>query len=67
MAGKAKVDKQNFEFPNLEILCYYLEAANSHPSNALDHLKNLAHCVDKIQSYIEMVDEQWSGKNENEY
>ena len=39
---KKRGDKNDFYFPTLEQLCYNLEAANSHPSRALDHLKDLA-------------------------
>ena len=56
---------RNFYFPTLELLCYNLEAANSHPSYALDHLKDLASDVDKIQENLEMVDEYF-GKAKNE-
>ena len=56
-----------FYFPTLELLCYNLEAANSHPSYALDHLKDLAQDVDKISEHLEMVDEYIAkGKNEVE-
>jgi hypothetical protein len=43
-----------------------LEAANSHPSFALDHLKALAMDVDKIISHLDMVEEYFGkGKDEN--
>jgi len=49
------------------VLCYNLEAANSHPSFALDHLKDLAFDVDKISQHLEMVDEYFcKGKDEVE-
>lgn len=41
----------------MEGLCYILEAANIHPSYALDHLKDLAFDVDKVSEHLEMVDE----------
>lgn len=56
-----------FYFPSLDILCYNLEAANSHPSFALDHLKDLAQDVDKITEHLEMIDEYLSkGKTPDE-
>ena len=39
--------------PSLDDLLYNLEAANGHPSYALDHLKDLANDVDKV---IEKID-----------
>lgn len=51
----------------MEILCYSLEAANSHPSFALEHLRDLAHDVEKISDNLELVDEHFAkGKNEDE-
>ena len=65
--GKTKVDKTTFYFPSLEVLCYNLEAANNHPSYALDHLRDLAYDVDKISQHLEMIDEYFAkGKNEVE-
>ena len=53
--------------PTLEILCYSLEAANSHPSYALEHLRDLAHDVEKISDHLDLVDEHFAkGKNEDE-
>lgn len=47
------------------MLCYNLEGANSHPSFALDHLKDLAFDVDKISQHLEMIDEYFAkGKDE---
>lgn len=58
---------RTFYFPSLEVLCYNLEAANSHPSYALDHLKDLAYDVDKISEHLEMIDEYFAkGKDEVE-
>ena len=42
--------------PNLLRLLYNLEAANSHPSSALEHLKDLAADVDKVVEKIAMVE-----------
>jgi hypothetical protein len=37
-----------------------LEAANSDPSFALDHLRHLAFDVDRIQQHVEMIDEYFT-------
>ena len=56
-----------FYFPSLEVLCHNLGAANHHPSQALDHLKDLAYDVDKISEHLELIDEYFAkGKNEVE-
>jgi len=39
---------------------YNLEAANGHPSYALDHLKTLANDVDKVIEKLEMVDQYFA-------
>jgi hypothetical protein len=53
--------------PTLETLCYNLEAANSHPSFALGHLKDLAFDVEKISEHLDMIDELFAkGKTETE-
>jgi len=53
--------------PTLEILCYSLEAANSHPSFALEHLRDLAHDVEKIGDHLDLIDEHFAkGKDEDE-
>ena len=53
--------------PSLKNLLYNLEAANGHPSYALDHLKDLANDVDKVIEKLEMVDQYFApGKNKNE-
>jgi len=57
---KKRGDKNEVYFPTLEMLCYNLEAANSHPSKALDHLKDLAQDVDKICDHIEMTNEYFT-------
>ena len=46
--------------PSLENLLYNLEAANGHPSYALDHLKDLANDVDKVIEKLEMVDQYFA-------
>ena len=46
--------------PSLDKLLYSLEAANSHPSYALDHLKELAEDVDKVVELLHMVDENFA-------
>jgi hypothetical protein len=48
-------------------LCYKLESANSHPSYALDHLKDLAIDVEKINDHLDLVDENFAqGKSEGD-
>lgn len=42
--------------PGLEQLLANLEAANSHPSYALDHLKDLADDVDELIEKLEFID-----------
>jgi hypothetical protein len=54
-----------FQFPSLQLLCYHLEASNSHPNFAIDHLKDLASDVDKIIEHYELIDE-WFAKDKNE-
>lgn len=54
-----------FHFPNLSLLCYHLDAANSNPSYAIDHLKDLAEDVDTILEHIELIDEYFA-KNKSE-
>jgi len=46
--------------PSLDNLLYNLEAANGHPSYALDHLKDLANDVDKVIEKLEMVDQYFA-------
>jgi len=51
----------------LDKLLYSLEAANSHPSYALDHLKDLAEDVDKVVEFLHMVDDHFApGKDDAE-
>jgi len=50
------------QFPTLESLCFFLEAANSHPANALNHLKHLADQVDFICENLDMTDEYFTKK-----
>lgn len=46
--------------PSLDNLLYNLEAANGHPSYALDHLKDLANDVDKVIEKLEMVEQYFA-------
>lgn len=39
----------------MEDLLYHLESANSHPSFALDHLKDLASDVDSLIQKIDLI------------
>ena len=51
----------------METLCYNLEAANSHPSYALDYLRDLAFDVEKITDNLDQIDEHFAkGKSEVE-
>ena len=53
--------------PTLEMLCYNLEAANSHPSYALDYLRDLALDVDNVIENLDSLDEYFAkGKSEIE-
>jgi len=53
--------------PNLENLLYNLEAANSHPSSALIHLKELAKDVDIVLDKLEIVEANFGGSMDNTY
>jgi hypothetical protein len=56
-----KVSKKKLKPPpNLEELLDNLEKANSHPSRALDHLKNLALNADEIVQKIHMVEQNFA-------
>ena len=46
--------------PELSILLGNLEAANSHPSFALDHLKDLVDNVDLVIDKVEMIEEHFA-------
>ena len=53
--------------PNLANLLYNLEAANNHPMNALDYLKEVANDVDQVIEKLQMVDQYFApGKTEAE-
>lgn len=53
--------------PNLEQLVNDLEASNSHPSYALEHLKDLAGRVDLVVKHISVVEQSFGGNlNEDE-
>ena len=53
--------------PNLENLLYNLEAANSHPSSALIHLKQLAKDVDIVLDKLEIVEANFGGSMDNNF
>lgn len=46
--------------PNLQDILTNLEKANSHPSKALDHLKNLALNADEIVQKIDLVEQNFA-------
>jgi hypothetical protein len=49
------------------MLCYNIEAANSHPNLAMVHLQDLASDVKKISDHLDLIDEYFAkGKNEME-
>jgi len=39
--------------PTLETLCFHLESANSHPTAALNHLRDLAYDVDRLLDHLD--------------
>lgn len=43
--------------PDLDILLYYLEAANSHPAEANDRLKQLNNDVEKVIKNIDIIEQ----------
>ena len=59
-AGPKVSKKKSKPPPNLEELLENLEKANSHPSRALDHLKNLALNADEIVQKIDFVDQTFA-------
>jgi hypothetical protein len=64
---RATAGRGGLYIPTLETLCYNLEAANSHPSFALDHLRDLAFDVEKMSEHLELIDEHFAkGRNEQE-
>lgn len=55
----------NVYIPTLETLCFNLEAANSHPTFALEHLRDLAFDVEKLSDHLDLIDEYFAiGKND---
>jgi len=42
--------------PTLKNLLYSLEAANSHPSSALNHLKQLSKDADRVVEKLDLVE-----------
>lgn len=59
--------KEAFSPTTLEMLCYNVEAANSHPSFALDYLRDMAGDVDRLVDNLDSVDEYFAkGKSERE-
>lgn len=51
----------------MENLLYNLEAANSHPSSALIHLKQLAKDVDKVVEKLEIAEANFSAGMDETY
>ena len=66
-ANKVAKKKRPVPPPSLEVLLYNLESANSHPSYALDYLKDLACDADKVIENIDHVEEHFApGQDEAE-
>ena len=64
-AGSVKIDgiKKKDRIvppPNLQNLLFNLEAANSHPSDALKHLKQLAKDVDKVLENTDIAEQNFA-------
>ena len=59
--------KKPFAPTTLEMLCYHVECANSHPTFALDYLRDMAGDVDRLVENLDSVDEYFAkGKSERE-
>ena len=53
--------------PSLETLLYNLDAANSHPNYALDHLRDLASDVDRLTDKLDYIEGHFcKGKDDRE-